>query len=305
MNVRPASTARTLSRPRREREPFLDWMVLPTLVVLVLVIGYPLVSTLLLSTNQFNLINDVTPSYIGVRNFQDIATDRIFWSAVRNTLYYTFGTVILSALVGTGFALLLENLKGKVANVIRMAVVSPWAVPLTVVAYLFRLMYMQKGGVVNSVLLHLGVIGSPVSWLNDSHLAMPAIVVANIWSTSPFFFLLMAAALSGIPDSVLESARVDRAGVWSTLFHIKLPYLRNPLVIGSMLMIIANFNDFAKVWVMTQGGPGFSTTTLVVYVYRMAFENFDVGYASALGLIWLVLLLFTAIFYFRLLRSRD
>ena len=115
----------------------------------------------------------------------------------------------------------------------------------------------------------------------------------------------MAAALSGIPDSVLESARVDRASLWSTLWHIKLPFLRNPLVIGSLLMVIANFNDFAKVWVMTQGGPGYASTTLVVYVYRTAFENFDLGYASALGVLWLLLLLVMAGLYIRLLLARP
>ena len=304
--MRPGAAKKAhLSRPMRGRAPLLDWMVVPTLIVLALIIGYPVVSTLMLSVQQYDLINDAAPSYVGMRNFSDIASDQIFWTAVKNTLIYTFGTVFVAAFLGAAMALMLENLNGPFGNAARAIVVSPWAVPFVVVAFLFRFIYMQKGGVLNAVLMNLGIIEAPIPWLNDSDLALPAIIVANIWTTTPFFFLLVASSLSGIPDAVLESARVDRAGTWATLYHIKLPYMRNPLVIGSLLMIIANFNDFAKVWVMTQGGPGFSTTTLVVYVYRMAFENFRLGYASALGVIWLILLLVTAALYFRLLRGRD
>jgi ABC-type sugar transport system permease subunit len=112
----------------------------------------------------------------------------------------------------------------------------------------------------------------------------------------------MTAALAGIPNEVIESARVDRANALSLIFRIKLPFLRNALVIGSLLMIIANFNDFAKIWAMTQGGPGYSTTTLVIYVYRQAFENFAFGYASAIGVVWLLLLLVFAVAYLRAVR---
>jgi len=129
-----------------------------------------------------------------------------------------------------------------------------------------------------------------VPWLNNASLALPAVMVANVWTMTPFFFLLLSAALAGIPAEVIESARVDRARTWAMVFHIKLPLLRNALVIGSLLMVISNFNDFAKIWAMTGGGPGYSTTTLVVYVYRLAFENFDFGYASAIGVVWLLLL---------------
>ena len=131
---------------------------------------------------------------------------------------------------------------------------------------------------------------------------MPAVMVTNVWAMTPFFFLLLSAALAGIPNEVIESARVDRAHTLSMIFRIKLPFLRNALLVSSLLMVIANFNDFAKIWAMTQGGPGYSTTTLVIYVYRQAFENFAFGYASALGVVWLLLLLAFAVAYLRALR---
>jgi ABC-type sugar transport system permease subunit len=127
-------------------------------------------------------------------------------------------------------------------------------------------------------------------------------MVTNVWTMTPFFFLLLAAALAAIPNEVIESARVDRAGRVSMIFSIKLPFLKNALLVAGLLMIIANFNDFAKIWAMTQGGPGYGTTTLVVYVYRQAFENFEIGYASAIGVVWLLLLLAFALAYLRALK---
>ena len=128
-------------------------------------------------------------------------------------------------------------------------------------------------------------------------------MVANIWTMVPFFFLLLSAALAAIPNEVIESARIDRARTASMIFHIKLPFLRNALLVSSLLMIISNVNDFAKIWAMTEGGPGYSTTTLVVYVYRLAFEDFNLGYASAIGVVWLLLLLGFAFAYLRTLRT--
>ena len=147
------------------------------------------------------------------------------------------------------------------------------------------------------------LITAPVPWLNDAHLALPSVMVTNIWTMTPFFFLLLSAALAAIPNEVIEAARVDKAGTLGMVFHIKLPFLRNALLISSLLMVISNVNDFAKVWAMTEGGPGYATTTLVVYVYRLAFGDFNFGYASAIGVVWLVLLLMFAAFYLRAMRT--
>ena len=291
------------ARRKAGQVPWLDWMVVPTLAVLALVVGYPIVYTFFLSAQDYNLLEIVPAQYVGLENYKDLLSDRIFWQSLTNTAVYTFGSVGVASLIGLVMALLMENLGGAWFRPIRALLITPWAVPFVVVAFLFRYMYAQNGGVINAVLISLGIIGEPVSWLNESSLAMPSVMVANIWSMAPFFFLLLSAALSGIPIEVIESARVDRTRTWSMIYHIKLPYLRNPLLIGSLLMVISSFNDFAKIWAMTQGGPGYSTSTLVVYVYRVAFENFEFGYASALGVVWLGLLLVFAIAYMRALRT--
>ena len=285
------------------RMPWLDPLVLPTVAVLGMVIGYPVVYTLLLSTEKFNLLDTTPARFIGSANYAHLAVDPIFWLSLENTAIYTFGSVAVAAVLGLALALLTENLLHWRFRVIRALLLTPWAVPFVVVAFLFRYMYLQDGGVINAVLLRLGLIDHPVLWLNTASLALPAVMVANIWTMVPFFFLLLSAALAAIPNEVIESARIDRARTASMIFHIKLPFLRNALLVSSLLMIISNVNDFAKIWAMTEGGPGYSTTTLVVYVYRLAFEDFNFGYASAIGVVWLLLLLGFAFAYLRTLRT--
>jgi len=277
-------------------------MVLPSVGVLAIVVGYPVLYTLLLSTQDYNLLGVTPTRFVGAGNYHKLLDDPTFWTSLANTALYTFGSVAVAAVLGLVLALVTEDVGGRRGRVARALLLTPWAVPFVVVAFLFRYMYLQNGGAINAVLLATGLIRAPISWLNEASLALPAVMVTNIWAMTPFFFLLLAAALAGIPNEVLESARVDRARGLSLVMHVKLPFLRNALLVSSLLMIIANFNDFAKIWAMTQGGPGYSTTTLVVYVYRQAFENFSIGYASAIGVVWLVLLLAFAVAYLRALR---
>ena len=288
--------------PRARRTPWLDPFILPTVAVLGVVIGYPVVYTLVLSTQQFNLLDTAPARFIGGANYTHLTTDPIFWSSLVNTAIYTLGSVTIAAFIGLVLALLTENLLGWRFRAVRALLLTPWAVPFVVVAFLFRYMYLQDGGVINAVLLRLGLIAQPVLWLNNATLALPAIMVANIWTMVPFFFLLLSAALAAVPTEVIEAASIDRAGTFSMIIYIKLPFLKSALLVSSLLMVISNVNDFAKIWAMTEGGPGYSTTTLVVYVYRLAFEDFNFGYASAIGVVWLMLLLGFAWLYLRMLR---
>jgi ABC-type sugar transport system permease subunit len=116
---------------------------------------------------------------------------------------------------------------------------------------------------------------------------------------------VFTAGLTSVPNDVVEAARVDRAGPWTMIGRIKLPYLIGPAMIAMLIMVINNFNDFAKIWAMTGGGPAYTTTTLVVYVYQLAFSSFNMGYSSAIGVVWLLLLVIFAVFYVRLLQRAS
>ena len=302
-----ATQKSALPRRRRRkagRTPWFDWMVLPVLAVLAVVIGYPMVSAAILSTEKYNPVSGFPAEGVGLRNYDRLLnSDPVFWEALGNTAVYTFGSVIVASLLGLVLALLVENLSDR-WRALRMLLLTPWAVPIIVVAFLFRYMFEDAGGIVNAVLLDVGVIGSPVDWLTSGRWALFTVTLANIWTQIPFFFLVFSAALAGIPTAVVEAARVDRSRGLSMVLQIKMPFLRGAFLVSSLIMVVANFNDFGKIWAMTQGGPGYSTTTLVVYVYRLAFEGFDLGYASAIGVVWLVLLLLFAIIYVRALQ-RD
>lgn len=299
----PLGRSRSLPRRIRRGSPWLDWMTLPALIVLAVVIGYPIVRTVIVSFYDYPLLMP-KHEFVGMGNYRHIASDSVFWQSLQNTVTYTAVSVVGAMFVGLGLALLTERLEGP-WRILRGALLTPWAVPVIVVAFLFRFMFEDQGGVVNAVLLRTHVVHGVVPWLTNSDWAMISVIIANIWSQAPFFLLVFTAALGSVPNEVIEAARIDRAGTWAMITLIKLPYLRSAALVGALLMIIQNFNNFPLIWAMTEGGPAYSTTTLVIYVYRLAFTSFDLGYASAVGFIWLVLLLFIATFFIRVLRGKQ
>lgn len=300
----PLKSGRATGRSRAGRTPWLDWMIAPTLVILALVIGYPIVRAIMLSFQRYKPLSGLPAENTGLTNYREVLHDPLFWGSLRNTAVYTFGSVAIAAVLGLILALMTENLGGR-WRYVRSVLLTPWAVPLIVVAFLFRYMFDQDAGVVNAVLKHLGIIHNNVHWLTASGWAMPSVMIANIWTQIPFFYLIFTAGLASIPNEVIEAARVDRASVWAMVVRIKLPYLQGASLLAILITIINNFNDFAKIWAMTEGGPGYSTSTLVVYVYRLAFTSFNMGYASTVGTIWLILLMVFAVFYIWLLQRKS
>jgi multiple sugar transport system permease protein len=294
---------RWIRRGRRRRVRWLDWMAVPTIVILGVVIGYPIVAAIRFSFFDYNLIaGSASAEFVGIGNYQELADDPVFWESLRNTAIFTAVSVAGGAIVGLVLALATEQLRGP-WKWLRGLLLTPWGIPIIVVSFLFRYIFEENGGILNSVLLRSGLAGSPVRWLTAPDWALYSVTAVNIWSQAPFFLLIFTAALGAVPTEVIEAARIDRAGIWSMIWHIKLPYLRGAALVGTLLMTIQNFNNFPLIWAMTEGGPSYTTTTLIVYVYRLAFTNFDLGYASAVGVIWLILLLLLAGLFIRTLRG--
>jgi len=300
-----AAAAPSIRAPRRRRRGarWFDWMTAPALIVLAVVVGYPIVEAVIESFSNQSLVNPES-GFIGGTNYSQLYHDPLFWESLRNTLIYTGVSVAAALVLGLVLALALERLSGP-WRFIRAVLITPWAVPVIVVAFLFEFMFTNPGGITNSLLEQIGIISSPIPWLTSPVWAMFAVIIANVWTQAPFFLLIFTAALGGVPNEVTEAARIDRAGTWSMITQIKLPYLRSAAMVGVLLMIIQNFNNFPLIWAMTQGGPAFGTTTLVIYVYELAFTSFKLGYASAIGVVWLVLLIIIAAFFIRVLRSRP
>ncbi|HLI38794.1 MAG TPA: sugar ABC transporter permease [Streptosporangiaceae bacterium] len=295
--------SRAPRRRRGARARWFDWMTAPALIILAGVVGYPIAEAVIVSFSNYSLEMPVH-NFVGGANYRQLYHDPLFWESLRNTVIFTGVSVAVAMLLGLVLALALERLTGP-WRFIRGVLLTPWAVPVIVVAFLFEFMFTNPGGITNALLERTGIIGSPIPWLTQPGWAMVAVIIANVWTTAPFFLLIFTAALGGVPTEVTEAARIDRAGTWSMITQIKLPYLRSAALVGALLMIIQNFNSFPLIWAMTQGGPAYGTTTLVIYVYELAFTSFKLGYASAIGIVWLALLVIIASLFIRVLRSRP
>jgi multiple sugar transport system permease protein len=277
---------------------------LPALVILALVIFYPLVQALLLSLKDAALLNATTAPFAGLDNFERLLTDEIFWAAVKNTLVLTTTSIAGSLVLGMSLALVLnENLPGR--NFFRGIALIPWVVPGVVVALLTLYMFNSQVGVIDYVLVKLGLAERFVDWFGSTRNALWAIILANIWNQTPFYMLMILAGLQTVPQDEYDAAKVDGANVVQRFRYVTLPNIRGVLTIVIALQVIWNFNNFDLIWTTTQGGPVNATTTLTVHVYRMAFVGLDIGYAAAIGVVMLVALLLFSVFYIRVMERAE
>jgi multiple sugar transport system permease protein len=276
----------------------------PALAVLGLVLVYPVLQSIWLAFFDSRLVTPDKFAFVGAANFATIGGDAIFRQALITTILFTTATVACAFCLGLAFALLVDDLPGRWGS-LRGLLLAPWVTPAIVVGFLFLYMFDLEVGVVNLVLGAVTGTRQRIAWLSNANLSMVAVVVANVWSQTPLFLLMFAAALTTIPNDQKESMRLDGATAWGEFRYLTLPYLRNIMVVASLLMVIRNFNNFPVIWTMTQGGPVYATTTLIVYIYRLAFQQFNFGYSSAVGVVWLLVLLALAVLYVRLLRREP
>lgn len=278
-------------------------MAVPAFVVLIVVVGYPIVRAFTLAFTDYNLIyGDEAASQIGVANFSHLVNDPVFWQSVRNTVTFAAASLVGSGGLGLALALATENLQGP-WRFLRGFLLAPWAIPVIVTAFLFQFLFLDRGGLVNDLLMASGLRQTPVRWLTSSDWSLWSVVIANVWQGAPFFLLVFTAGLRAVPDEVIEAARVDRTGPWIMTWRIKMPFLLGPAVVASVIATIGNLNQFPLVYSLTGGGPGYSSTTLPVYLYRLAFVSFDLGYASAIGVVWLAFMMVLSAFFLRRLRE--
>ncbi len=298
----PPGTAR---RRNRRSTPWVDWMAIPAFVILVVVVGYPIVRTVILAFTDYNLIaGDAAVENVGVANFQHIASDPVFWTALRNTLVFAAASLVGAVSIGLALALTTERLQGP-WRFFRGFLLAPWAIPVIVIAFLFQFLFLDRGGLINSLLLKSGLRDSPVPWLTSSDWSLWSVVIANIWHSAPFFLLVFTAGLRAVPNEVIEAARVDKTNAWVMAWRIKVPFLIGPGGIAAIIATINNLNQFPLVYSLTGGGPGYSSTTLTVYLYQLAFVRFDLGYASAIGVVWLILMMGLASVFLSRLRGAQ
>ncbi|HBW34142.1 carbohydrate ABC transporter permease [Desulfosporosinus sp. BICA1-9] len=302
-----ANRLKSQDKPRGMRKiliPLHVKLIFPSVFVLGLVILYPLVSSLVLSLFNYELTRPDEMKLSVLKNYGMMIDDDVFWLSLKNTLVFTGVSVGVSLIVGLIGAITLDQLPKRLAG-LRGVILVPWLIPGVIVGFLFMLIFDVQVGVANVILERAGIIKTFLPWLMDDQLAEIAVIIANIWNQVPFYILMFTAGLKAIPAETKEAAIVEGAGRWQEFVHVTLPHLRGILIITSLLMVIRNFNNFPLIYTMTGGGPVYSTTTFVIYIYRLAFEQFNIGYASAVGVVWCLVLLGLSSLYIKVLTKQD
>ncbi|HEX2378768.1 MAG TPA: sugar ABC transporter permease [Gaiellales bacterium] len=235
--------------------------------------------SLYLSFHRWDILNPQKP-YVGLDNYRQLRSDDYFRQAVKNTAYFTLATVPLSILLGLGIALLLNRqIRGRA--LFRTLFYLPVVTPLVVSGIIWKWVLNGDFGLLNYYIGKIGI--SPQLWLSDPSLAMPSVVAMSVWATVGFTMLVYLAGLQAIPHEYYEAASVDGAGGWRQFRHITLPLLAPSTFFITVYLIISTFQVFDQIYVMTGGGPLRATTTVVYYIWQAGFQQFAMGYASAMA----------------------
>lgn len=292
----PAHARSVSGSGRRRGTSFAGYgFVLPAVLVLVVVLVVPVLSAVYDSVAPVTRRGVEVPAGFG--NFARVLGDSAFGNAMANTIVFTAASVLLHFALGLGAALLLNlDLAGR--GILRVVALVPWTIAPVIVAVLWRWMYNAQFGIINDVAMRLGM-AEPKAWLGEATLAMPAVIMANVWRGFPFAMLIALAGLQAVPREQLEAAAVDGAGALRRFWHVTLPNIRYVLMVGLVLDAIWTFKQLDLVQVMTGGGPADATDVLTTLIYRTAFEYLDFPYASAMAVTMFAFLGILTAFYVR------
>lgn len=301
-----AAVAEAAAKGEISDRTFAFLLMLPSLIVVLLLILFPLANALYTSFFRFYLTEARGMQFIGLGNYARMLSSGDFWNAFLNTLVYVGGTVAAEFLIGLALALLV-NFAFPLKNLVNSLFFIPWIIPSVVVALISKyLLFDHFRGIVNVVLRGLGLIREFVPWLKDPGLAMPTVIAATTWKMMPFMFVILYAGLQAIPVEEVEAAKIDGAGAWQRFRHITLPNLREIITLATVLEFIWQFQYLTVIWTTTGGGPINKTTTLPLLIYRVSFQgSMNMGYASTVGVFWLLFLLAFSILYVRLVGRRE
>lgn len=278
-------------------------LLAPALVVTGAFMIYPLINGVIISFTNRSLLRP-TWRFVWFRNYEYLFEDPDFLIVVWNSFLFVFAAIAVSMTIGFALALLLnQGLRG--TAFFRTAIFQIWIVPWISIAILWGWLFNADYGIVNFLLMDLGILSGPRNWLADKVGAQLVVISGFAWRMIPFMMVVSLAALQTIPREIIEAAEIDGAGYFARLRFVVMPLLRNMLMIVALLQAVKLFQEITLPWVLTQGGPVNATTTLSLYTYKLAFQQWDFGLASAAGAVWLAALLLFAIAYVRFSLRRS
>lgn len=279
------------------------WMyllLLPSALLITAIVLFPTVYGFQLSFTEMRLNRPAgNGAFVGLKHYQRMLADPIFWLSLRNTAVWVTFSIVIEFVVGLVAALALNrNLWG--GKVLAVLILVPYFLPNVVAGNMWALMLDSRVGVINDILVNIGLLDSYKAWFADPNTAMATAIFVEAWHSFPFFTLLIMAGLKGIPTDLYKAADIDGAGAFAQLRLITLPMLRTIIAAAVILRVIGLVNSPDLLLILTQGGPGRSTQVLSLYAFQNAYSDFNFGYAGALSVVMFVLLMLFAWAYIRL-----
>jgi multiple sugar transport system permease protein len=277
-------------------------LVLPSFLLLVFLIGYPVVNTFVSAFSHVDPVGNIV-SFGTLANFRKLLDDPNLPGVLRQTAIYTFTSVGITTLVSFVLALVLnQDFPGR--TLAKALLLLAWAAPLGVTAILWRWIFHGQLGAFNEVLTRLGIIDEYRVWLGEPRTAMAAAIYVEVWSSLPFVTITLLAGLQSVPREIYDAAKMDGAHPVREFLDMTLPLMKPITFIATLLSVIYAFNSFTIIWIFTKGGPAYRTDIIVTYLYKLAFVNLDFGAASALAVITFGLLIVFSITYSRVYLGR-
>jgi multiple sugar transport system permease protein/N,N'-diacetylchitobiose transport system permease protein len=278
------------------------WLLLPSVVVVLGIVIYPLGRTLYTSFFDVNSPFPGRYPFVGLGNYRRTLENPDFWAAIRRTAYFTIVSTWFELILGILLGLLLSvPFRGRA--ILRTIVILPWALPTIVNGMMWRWIFNPEYGALNALLTQLHIISDYRTWLGKPFLALNMVILADVWKTTPLAAFLILAGLSTIPKELYEAARVDGAGAFRGFFRVTLPLLIPSILVIMVVRTIEAFKVFDIIYIMTRGGPANGTQSIAYYAYIQAFSNQLFGYGAALAYVIALFILILAFAYTRLLRQ--
>ena len=278
------------------------WFVLPAVSFTVIFFIIPLIMTIVMSLHNWPLLGE--HKFIGLDNYVALLSDRQFWSSLWFTTRYTLLVTPLIFIFAFGLALLV-NLPLKAVGIFRTIYFLPVVIGLGTSSLLWVWLLHDRVGVIDAILVGLGLISRPIIWLADPNYAMIAIVLSVVWKTVGFTMILLLTGMQSIPSELYEAAKVDGANYGARMRYIMLPLMRRTFALALILSVIGSYLGFDQFFIMTAGGPQNTTISVVYWIYKNSFTNFKLGYGASMSIVLLVVLVILSVIQLRLLRDET
>ena len=271
-------------------------LILPTIIAVFFVLIYPLIYSFVVSFGNLELQELNKLSFVGFNNYINIIRDREFIDSLKVTMIFVFFTISIKLILGILVAVILnENFIGR--SIARTLIIVPWAISYVVAGIMWKWMLNPKAGIINYILLKIGITEKYISFLASKQLALPSIIIAEIWKSTPFFIIIFLAGLQTIPSQLYEAASLDGASGIRSFFSITIPMIRLQIYISIVLGTISSISSFDLFYIMTQGGPANYTTNITFYNWINAFKYYHISYSSAISYMTLIITMLITIVY--------